>query len=255
MGLGKQVRLGRIFSHPTGRLCSVAVDHFIGYGQEMPPGLRHLRQTLAAVVAGDPDAVTIHKGSAAALWGPYAGKVPLIIQSSCTRPDDTAMENLVTVEEALRLGADAIAVVAYVRGDTEVHYLRVLAEYVREGARHELPVICHVYPRTAQKEVSYTPEDIAWAVRCAAEVGADVVKSPYCGNVAAQKQIVEDCPVPLVAAGGPKTATLDDALAMMRDVVAAGVRGAVIGRNIWGNEDISGTLRAFQQVIRAEVGS
>ncbi len=52
--------------------------------------------------------------------------------------------------------------------------------------------------------ISYTPEDIAWAVRCAVEVGADVVKTPYCGDIAAHRQIAEDCPVPLVAAGGPE---------------------------------------------------
>ena len=34
--------------------------------------------------------------------------------------------------------------------------------------------------------------------------GVDVVKTPYCGEVQAHRQIVADCPVPLVAAGGPR---------------------------------------------------
>ena len=42
MDLGKQIRLKRIFSHPSGRLCSVAVDHFLNYHHEMPAGLRDL---------------------------------------------------------------------------------------------------------------------------------------------------------------------------------------------------------------------
>ena len=68
MSIGKRIRLNRLFSHPSGRLCSVAVDHFIGYGEGIPPGLAHIRQTLAAVVAGLPDAVTMHKGIAASAW-------------------------------------------------------------------------------------------------------------------------------------------------------------------------------------------
>ncbi len=252
MGLGKQIRMNRIFANPSGNLCSVAIDHYIGYQAGIPAGLQNLRATLAAVMAGPPDAVTMHKGTAAALWEPYAGVVPLIVQSSFVRTDDTAIEQFVTVEEALRLGADAIAVVIYVRGDSEVKYLRILSDTVETGARHELPVICHVYPRGANNEIVYNPEDIAWGVRCAAEVGADVVKTPWCGDLAAHTQIVERCPVPLVAAGGPQTDTLDDALAMFRDLLQAGVRGGVIGRNIWGHEDVTGTLRAFRRVIHGE---
>ena len=254
MGLGKQIRLSRIFANPSGNLCSVAIDHFIGYQTGIPAGLRDLRATLTAVMAGGPDAVTMHKGTAAALWGPYAGVVPLILQSSLVRPDDTAMEQLVTVEEALRLGADALAVVVFTRGrgDSEAQYLRALSDLVRAGARHELPVICHVYPRGENQQIIFTPEDIAWGVRCTAEVGADVIKTPWSGDLDAHTQIAASCPVPLVAAGGPQTATLEDALDMMRSLLQAGVRGAVIGRNIWGHGDTTAALRAFRKVIHGE---
>ena len=44
MNVGKLVRMNRLFSHASGRLCSVAVDHFIGYGQGLPAGLRHIER-------------------------------------------------------------------------------------------------------------------------------------------------------------------------------------------------------------------
>ena len=68
MNTGKLVRMNRLFSDPSGRLCSVAIDHFIGYPEGLPPGLRTIRPTLAAIVAGHPDAVTMHKGLAAHAW-------------------------------------------------------------------------------------------------------------------------------------------------------------------------------------------
>jgi class I fructose-bisphosphate aldolase len=252
MHTGKLVRLNRLFSHPSGRLCSVAVDHFIGYPEGLPAGLRHIARALQAIAAGRPDAVTMHKGVAAAAWAPYAGAIPMILQSTIARVDDTACEQIATPGDAVRLGADAFAVAAFVCGDSEAGHLRTVAEAVRSAARYEMPVISHIYPRdfrAGKPVVSYEPEDIAWAVRCAVECGVDVVKVPYCGNVAAYAEIVADCPVPVVAAGGPRTKTLEAALRMMADVVASGARGATIGRNVWSSEDITATVRAFKAVI------
>ena len=106
-----------------------------------------MKPTLAAIVAADPDAVTMHKGIAASLWPPYAGQLPLIIQSSLATVDGTAFEQLATAEDAVRLGADAFAVAVFIRGPTEAAHLRMVGDVVRDAGRFELPVICHVYPR------------------------------------------------------------------------------------------------------------
>jgi class I fructose-bisphosphate aldolase len=249
MSLGKRTRLNRLFSNPSGRLCSVAVDHFIGYGDGLPPGLRNIVPTLAEIVSARPDAVTMHKGIATAAWAPHAGRVPMILQSTIARPDDSACEQIATPEDAVRLAADAFAVAAFVRGTSEAAHLRIVADCVRQAARFEMPVICHIYPRDRDKKVSFAPEDIAWAVRCALETGVDVVKTPYCGEVAAYAQIVAECPIPVVAAGGPKAGALEAALEMIAEVVRANARGATIGRNVWGFAPVAGAVEAFKAVI------
>ena len=251
MSIGKIVRLNRLFAHPSGHFCSIAVDHFIGYQQGLPTGLRKIQETLAAIAAAQPDAVTMHKGIATSSWAPYAGHIPLILQSIIARPDDSAFEALALPEDAVRLGADAFAVAIFVRGSTEAAHLRLLADCVRQAAHFEMPVICHTYPRdfSGAPRVSYTPEDIAWAVRCAVEAGADVVKVPYCGEVSAYSQIVDECPLPIVAAGGPQAETLQDALQMISEVMHSGARGATIGRNVWGFADIRAAVQAFKAVI------
>jgi len=252
MNVGKLVRLNRLFSHPSGRYCSVAVDHFMVYAGGMPGGLRRIQPTLSAIVAARPDAVTMHKGIAATCWQPHAGRVPLIVQSIIATPDDQFFEPVVTPEEAIRLGADAMAVVAFIRGPHEGSRLRAIADAVREAERFELPVIAHIYPRDmscSPPEVSCDAEDIAWATRCATELGVDVVKVQYCGDVKTYRQIVADCPIPLVVAGGPKAETFEDALAMMAEVVKTGARGATIGRNVWESNRITAAVHAFKAVI------
>ncbi|MBL8130626.1 MAG: aldolase [Anaerolineae bacterium] len=255
MGLGKQIRMQRLFAHPSHNLCSIAIDHFIGYNVGLPPGLRHTGKTLDAIMSAQPDAVTMHKGIASSLWGRYAGQAALIVQTSAVRADDSAMVELVTVEEAIRLGADALAVAAFLRGSAEAHYIKVVADFVREGAKWELPIICHVYPRDAQNNVVYHPEDIAWVVHCMVEAGVDIVKVPYCGDPAAHAQIVADCPVPMVAAGGPKQPTLRDALNVLAEAVSVGVRGGTVGRNVWGSADIPAAVRAYKAVIHDGVSA
>lgn len=250
MNTGKLVRMNRLFSNPSGRLCSVAVDHFIGYAEGVPDGLREIEPTLAAIVAAEPDAVTMHKGIAASAWAPHAGRVPMILQSMLIRPDDSACERIATPEDAVRLGADGFAVVAFVRGPTEAAHLRTVADCVRQATRFEIPVFVHIYPRGPDNStISFQPEDIAWAVRCALEVGVDVIKTPYCGDLEAHRQIVSACPLPVVAAGGPKAQTLESALTMIGEVVQSGARGATIGRNVWGFERITAAVEAFKAVI------
>jgi class I fructose-bisphosphate aldolase len=255
MGIGKRTRLNRIFAHPSGIYFSVAVDHFIGYTDRwdgFPPGLRKICDTLEAIVAGKPDAITMHKGIALSAWKPYAGKIPLILQSTIARPDDASNQQIATPEDAIRLGADAFAVASFICGDNEDLKLRNLADCVREAAHFDMPVISHIYPRDLTKsppEVSFQPELIAWAVRCGVECGADVIKTPYCGDIEAFRQIVSECPLPVIAAGGPKAETIEVALNMAHDVVLSGAKGMTVGRNVWGVQNITKAVHLFSAVI------
>jgi len=252
MNVGKKVRLNRLFSHPSGRMFAVAVDHFINYRLDtLPAGLRNISRTLELIAAGQPDAVTMHRGLAVSAWQPYAGKIPFILQSSLLRPDDCFHEQIADPEDAVRLGADAFAVATFVRGPSEGHYLKTLADCVKAAARFEMPVITHIYPRKfgADVSISFEPEDVAWAVRCALECGVDVIKVPYCNDLPAYAQIVSECPLPIVAAGGPKADSFEAALTMLQDVVNSGAKGATVGRNVWGLPQITEAVIAVKAVI------
>jgi class I fructose-bisphosphate aldolase len=252
MGLGKQIRLNRLFSHPSGRFCSVAVDHFVGYSARLPEGLRNLPETIAAVVSGAPDAITMQKGTALTCWPPHAGKVPLVLQAGCFTADDGIMEILTSPEDVVLFGADALAIAIGVRGPNEGNYIRMLADGVSAAANYDVPVIAHIYPRAFDSEgarILHDPENIYWATRVGIECGADVIKVGYTGDPASYRDIVNSSPVPVVAAGGPRADTLEKALEAMAGVVASGAKGATIGRNVWGHGDVAAALRAFKAVI------
>jgi len=247
--LGQQVRLARIFAR--GHLFGLAVDHFVSYGQATQGGLADLPRALSRSMVGGPDSVTMTAGTAKHCWAPYAGTAALIVEGASFTPDDRVSEIIATVGDAVRLGADAIAMAVPVRGPTEGRYLRWLSDTVREAAPYGLPVVAHIYPRdyTAEPRIVFHAEQIAWAVRCGIECGVDVIKVGYPGDRAAFAEIVRGCPAPIVIAGGPQTATLQEALQTVFDARSAGARGAVVGRNIWGADDVEGASRAFADVI------
>lgn len=253
MGLGRAVRLGRIFSHPSGRLCSIAVDHFFAYQKSMPSGLENMPATLEAIVAGRPDSITMQKGTALSCWRPHAGKVPMILQSFLGRFEDSLDDLIALPEDAVRLGADAYATCAFVRGTSEVPHLARVAKMLREAHTWDMPLVLHIYPRLigadGKPSISHAPEDVAWAVRCAMEVGVDLIKVPYTGDPVTYRQAIGHCPIPVVAAGGPKADTVEAALTMAAAVVSAGARGMTIGRNVWGFPNVTQTVRALNAVI------
>ena len=252
MGLGTRIRLARLFANPTGNLFGLAIDHFVGYDMARHQGLDDLPGTLRRLLPTRPDTVTMQPGSARQCWGPYAGRAGLMVQAGTFTPDDRIHELLCTPEDALRLGADAIAVAIPVNGPSEGGYLRWLSETVRRAAPLELPVVAHVYPRVFDADgprIVTDPDGIAWAARCGIECGADVVKIAYSGDEESFTSIVRRCPVPVVAAGGVRVDSLESALGDVAGAMAAGARGAIVGRNIWGSDDPYAAALAYRAVV------
>jgi fructose-bisphosphate aldolase, class I len=184
-------------------------------------------------------------------WEPYAGKAGLIIMSVCFTPDDATIEYIANPDEVLLMGADALSVAIGVRGPNEGKFLKILSTAVEQANRVNLPVIAHIYPRdfSGEPKIVHDPENIMWAVRCGIECGADVIKVPFTGDVESYREIIATSPVPVVVAGGPRAESLERALELVEMAIAAGARGATIGRNIWSEADPTQAVRAFKAVI------
>ncbi|HOH31265.1 MAG TPA: aldolase, partial [Candidatus Hydrogenedentes bacterium] len=75
------------------------------------------------------------------------------------------------------------------------------------------------------------------------------IKVPYTGDVASFRDIVGAFSAPVVAAGGPRCATLDDAENMACAIGKTGAAGATVGRNVWEFEDIPQAIRTLKRAI------
>ncbi len=107
--IGKRIRMERIMSRETGKTVIVPMDHGVTIGPV--PGLIDMQETINAVAIGGANAIVIHKGLVEAGHRGKGKDVGLIIHlSASTRmaPDPNSKIMVCTVEEAIKLGADAL---------------------------------------------------------------------------------------------------------------------------------------------------
>jgi DhnA family fructose-bisphosphate aldolase class Ia len=81
------------------------------------------------------------------------------------------------------------------------------------------------------------------------EIGADIIKTNYCGDVEEFTQVIRAVPVPIIVAGGPKVEGDDSVANMVRDVVAAGASGVAIGRRVWQSDDPQAVTKQIYQAL------
>src|SRR5271170_2125515 len=131
-------------------------------------------------------AIALHIGLAEKYFHEYAGDVPLILKlngKTSIPPDAEAFSALTgTVEDAVRLGADAVGYTIYVGSPAQDRDFDQFLEVRQDAERLGMPVIVWAYPRgdsvgkKGGKESLYA---IDYAARVALELGADIVKLNY----------------------------------------------------------------------------
>jgi fructose-bisphosphate aldolase/2-amino-3,7-dideoxy-D-threo-hept-6-ulosonate synthase len=159
------------------------------------------------------------------------------------------------VEEAARLGADAVVLFTALGGDGEPGMIRTLAGVGRECASLGMPLIAEAefpttYASVEELTEQYGFEYLQRNVRLCAELGADIVKTNWPGGADEFGRLVEAANgVPVVLAGGSR---LQDhqLLGRMEAAMAEGAVGCSVGRNIFMHASPEAITRALSRVIR-----
>lgn len=252
--IGKRIRLERITKRETHRTVIVPMDHGLSMGPIA--GLEDMAAIVNKVADGGANAVVLHKGIVRAGHRGYGRDIGLIIHisgSTALGPDPHSKVLVTSVEEAIRLGADAVSVHINVGATNEPEQLRALGTVAETCAGWGMPLLAMMYPRGPKVKSEHAPEMVAHAARAGAELGADIIKTNYTGDIDSFKKVVKGCPVPIVIAGGPKMATDRDVLEMAADAIKAGAAGASIGRNVFQHRNPTGMIRALSRIVHEEV--
>jgi class I fructose-bisphosphate aldolase len=262
---GKRTRLRRLlfeFGPGNGTLLLLPIDQGIEHGPRdffpNPASKDPEYQFHLAAEAGY-SAIACQIGLATKYYPDYAGQVPLILKvngrTDVPPSDDALSTTNSSVEDAVRLGADAVGYTLYLGSPLQGEDLLQLKGVRQDCDRFGMPLIVWAYPRGRdidRKGGQHSFYAIDYAARMAMEMGADVVKlnlpkidpakdkdapAPYneleVPTDEAVRQVVASAGRSLVVLSGGSKIDDDKLLEQTRFIMEAGGSGVIYGRNVW----------------------
>lgn len=263
---GKLIRLGRILNPHNQRAAVVAFDHGVHIGRI--PGNDQPGDVLDMLTEAGADAFLVGPGVARSYASIFAGRgAPgLILRLDWTdrwrEPGMLGYEEgrgrlIASVEDALRLGADAVLVymfIGYKDPDAEAQQVESVARVAQDCEKLGMGCIIEPMPRgLLVGDDPYQAQYIALGARMACEIGADILKTDYSGSAESFAEVTRASFRPILIAGGAKTHTQREALEMVAGALDAGACGMFIGRNVFQSDDPARMMRVMRAMIHEGV--
>jgi len=248
--LGKRIRIERIKNRDTGKTVIVPMDHGISMGPIN--GLKDMKDAIHNVSEGGANAIVMHKGLVGEGHRGEGKDIGLIVHMSASTslsPYPNVKTLVCTVEEAIKLGADAVSIHINLGNGQEKEMLNDFGRVSNEARIWGMPLLAMIYPRGEKIKDEYNVNAVKHAARVGNEMGADIVKVSYTGSVETFKEVVSGCSVPVVIAGGPKMDSDREILEMVKGSIDAGGAGVSIGRNVFQHKDPTAMVRAISTIV------
>lgn len=246
-------RMNRIFQKDK-RAFIVAMDH--GSNFNVLPTMKKPGLLLCEIAGAGADAFLCTVGMADKFADSFLGKGMILrvdggvsFLGDHTKP----MQIVATPEDALRMGADSLITMGFPGSKFESETLTSLSRTVLHAHQWDLPVMAEMLPRGFEGGAdSRTADNITFACRQGAELGADMIKTEYTGDIQSFRELVESVYVPVVILGGAKKVPERQLLQEIKDSLEAGGAGVAMGRNIWSHESPARYVYAIAKLIHED---
>ncbi|MCE4601964.1 MAG: 2-amino-3,7-dideoxy-D-threo-hept-6-ulosonate synthase [Desulfurococcales archaeon] len=256
--IGKRVRVSRIL--PGGRSLIFAFDHGVEHGpSEIPEPRRDPRRIIEEVVEAGVDAVMTTPGVARLTWDIWAGRTAMIIKvtgKTSLRPggDQLLQSPIGSVHEAAAMAADGVAATVYWGSPSEDLMLERWTRIRLEAESLGMPALQLAYPRGPTIRDRYAVEIVEYGARAAMETGADLIKTYYTGSMETFRRVVEAAQgVPVLMSGGARTSAPQEFLWKVYEVIQAGGKGVVVGRNVFQATNLNDMVEAIKLIVHKGV--
>ena len=246
MNEGKTRRLKRIMQKDN-RTVIVPMDHGVTVGPIQ--GITNMQTITNQLLKGGVDAILVHKGIAKRIDVDGAGLIVMLSGMSNLSPNVNSKVQVCSVQEAIRIGADAVSVHVNVGAQDEDKMLANLGKVAEECDTFGMPLLAMMYPRGPKIQNEHAPEVVAHAARIGAELGADIIKTNYTGNIDTFKAVIESCPVPVVIAVDQNANPSEEILQTTFDALKAGAAGLSIGRNVFQCDNPTLIAKALSAIV------
>lgn len=239
---GMRARLSRVFDPRDGKTVMLAFDH--GYFQGPTSGLERLDRSILPLVP-QADALMCTRGALRTTVPADNGKgIVLRASGGPSVLNELSNEEIaVSIDDAVRLDAAALAVQVFIGGENETKSVRNLTTLVDQGQATGIPVLGVT---AVGKDMVRDARYFRLATRISAELGAAFVKTYYVEE--GFETVTSACPVPIVIAGGKKVEERE-ALRVAYRAIDQGAAGVDMGRNVFQSEHPAAMLTAVRGVV------
>jgi putative autoinducer-2 (AI-2) aldolase len=239
---GLKNRLAKIFNPQSGRTVMLAFDH--GYFLGPTSGLERVDLSIVPLTPYA-DTLMCTRGILRTCIPPtYTGGIVVRASGGPSILRELSDEEIaMSIDEAIRLNAAAMAVQVFVGGAHETKSIHNMTRLVDVGNRYGIATLGVT---AVGKEMVRDAKYMRLATRMCAELGATYVKTYYVED--GFDTVAAACPVPIVIAGGKKIPELD-ALKLAYDAVQEGAAGVDMGRNIFQAEHPFAMIQAVRKVV------
>jgi DhnA family fructose-bisphosphate aldolase class Ia len=161
------------------------------------------------------------------------------------------------VDTAELIGAHAVMNMLFPFSENEEAITQACGDLVQQSLDANIPVILETLPYGLGQKDKYTVDNVRFAVRLAAELGADVVKTTYPTNASVDefRSIVKECYVPVVVLGGGAMGDDTGLFKMVEDSMKAGAAGIAIGRNVWQHKNPVAVARSLAAMVHEDASA
>ncbi len=245
--IGKSLRIRRILRN--GRAVVVAMDH--GNAAGAVRGLEQPADLVGKLAPAGADAVLVTPGILAQVCE-HVGDLAILLRiDGCVSPlVGGPMRLFVDVRQAAAMGVDAVVMNATLGAPFEGDELEKVGRIASEGRTWGMPVVAEILSQRMMAnhmDMAGTgsaslpgniADDITMACRMGAELGSDLIKTRYSGNVDEFRRSIEACGTKVLVAGGPRRGDgLGGTLETVGEILEAGASGVIFGRQIWQHDD------------------
>ncbi len=228
------------------------MDHGVSVGPI--PGLSDMTRTVDYLIKGGADAILVHAGIAKTVDNGNTGLILHLSGATGLTSDPNWKTQLSSVKEAIRLGADAVSVHINVGSEREQDMLENFSKIRDECEDYGILTLAMMYPRGPSIPDEHALNAVSHAARLGYELGADIIKTNYTGDVDSFRHVVQSVKAPIVVAGGPRANNDSEVLNMVSESIAAGASGVSIGRNIFQHESPTIITSAIVSIVHGNKG-
>jgi class I fructose-bisphosphate aldolase len=247
--LGTQVRLERIMDRNTKKTVIVPLVHGVGMGPL--EGIKDIANTVDVVSLAGANAIILNKGIVERAHRRRGKDIGLIIHLTGSYGGSDQVQ-VCTVEEALRIGADAVRITIPLgnpHNGRNGNMLKSLGETTKTASNWGMPLIGMVVVGENGHVTEEELELIIRGARIGAEIGADIISVPYPGSPERIREVVESVPAPIIVMGGGKVENEREILDLVKNSLQAGATGVSVGRNVFQHAKPGNMIKAISSIV------